>query len=175
LSVHGSWLLRKCEFPLHQDDTRATSLSILIESSLLKGHGDLDYLGISLAICEYIQSKYLDGADAEFGLHEQEARSCSAEITLAFSDSRPIANELPRDRGGKVPLNATLERISSIDQHSGQVPRNRISSVGRVLGVLYCVLHVCSGASRFKTYGINVPRHLQNTCTSFLIIDNGEW
>jgi len=114
---------------------------------------------------------------AEFGSwHEPEARSCSAEHALWLSSE--IRGQLPmncRATRAQVPLNATLERELASDRSKAgsQYRENLFECCRGCFGeLLYCGLHVFAPvASRFKTYGSRLDAMLQNTCTSFLIMN----
>jgi glutathione S-transferase len=158
LSFHGI-PFEEVRIRLNQDDTY-TFLAHYTDAGKVPVLEDDDLtIWDSLAICEYISEKYLDGRGWPASVRARaEARSCSAEMHSGFHE---IRTQLPfncRATERHVSPKAMLEReVARVDQIWSQY-RKINSSAGPWLFGEFSIVDCMFApvASRFSTYGIRV-------------------
>lgn len=161
LLAHHKLPFEEIRIGLDQDDTQA-KLAPYTDAGRLPVLLDGDFrVWDSLAICEYVSERYLDGRGWPHDLTARaQARACCAEMHAGFAQ---IRGQLPmncRATGRRVPLSAALQKeIARIEQIWLVYPEAYSASGPWLFGdfsIADCMF--APVVFRFNTYGIMVSK-----------------
>jgi len=189
---YSSWSLRPWLLLSHFDISFAEERVPLFSPGYqekLSGYGGIGLVPIlidgqvtvwdSLAICEYVSDKYLDGAGwpADESARAQ-ARACSAEMHSGFANVRSDLPMNVRAEGRRVELTPDItrevQRIESMWNSLRDANEEQGPWLFGKFSIADCMYAPMS--FRFATYGINLAGKAGEYCTHLLAdVSMGRW
>ena len=166
LTAHGI-PFEEVRIPLKTEHTRASLMTWSDAGKVPVLHDDELVVHDSLAICEYVSERYLDGKGWPQDIrHRARARACSAEMHSGFAQLRESMTMNCRAEGRRVEitpaLQADIDRI--VQLWSGL--RSEFADRGPWLFGDFSIAD-CMFAPvvfRFRTYGVEVPQ----SCSDYM-------